>query len=127
MVFLSDMADYASGMFPGAPPIYLHEGPPSPDDLTVFGEYPGAPPDPTHDDRLAISRHRFQVLCRGADYEPVRARAETLYRLFGRTTNLVINGNRYLQITAIQAPFGLPRDENSRVQVAFNCEAEAAT
>jgi hypothetical protein len=69
---------------------------------------------------------RIQIVSRSTDYEVARNKAEDAYRVLIRVTNEVLKasssdaGTFYLRINAIQSPFRMGVDENSRNLVACN-------
>lgn len=108
-LFLSTHADLPAG-----------DGP-----LISLIEVGGSGPEGTHNslDTPAYVRPGFQIVCRGADYDAVRAAAQSVYDLFFPVRNRTINGTFWRQITIVQEPFdALPDDDAGRVRVVFNID-----
>ena len=75
---------------------------------------------------IVFERPSFQVLSRSTVYTTARSQAQTAYTLLDGLAgkNLpTATGTRYLQITAIQSPFFVNRDENERYIVSVNFDA----
>lgn len=75
---------------------------------------------------VIFERPSFQILSRSTIYPTARTRAETAYNLLDGLAdkNLpVATGTRYLQVTAVQPPFFLQRDDNERYIVSVNFNA----
>lgn len=101
---------------------------PNPDTLTVLYETPGGPTEysfstSTGTAQVEFERPSFQILSRSTAYKTARTRAQTAYTMFdglaGKTLPTA-TGTRYLEITAVQPPFFLQRDDNDRFIVAVN-------
>jgi hypothetical protein len=101
---------------------------PNPNTLTVLYETAGVSNDYTFSSatggaNVEIERPSFQILSRSSAYQTARSRAETAYQIFdglaGRTLPTA-TGTRYLEITAVQAPFSIGRDDNERWLVSTN-------
>lgn len=100
----------------------------APDTLTVLYEQPGIAnaytfSTSTGNARVAFERPGLQILSRSSDYSTARSRAETAYTILdglaGRNLPTA-TGTRYLEISAVQAPFFSGRDENDRFIVSTN-------
>jgi len=65
----------------------------------------------------------FQVICRAGrrDYSTARTKANDVFKKLDGLVNTTLSSVRYLSIFAIQAPFALPRDDQERPLLAFNC------
>lgn len=65
----------------------------------------------------------FQVTCRAGrrDYSAARIKANDVFKLLDGLANITLSSVRYLSISAIQAPFAMPRDEQERPLLIFNC------
>ncbi len=70
-----------------------------------------------------FERPSFQVLSRSTVYTTAQTRAQTAYQMLNGVADRNLptaTGPRYLQITAVQPPFFLQRDENQRYIVSVN-------
>jgi hypothetical protein len=97
----------------------------APDVCAALYEYPGLSPVYTLGDAApALERPRVQLAFRGAprDYEGPRATAELAYQALAATANTSLSGTRYLEVTPLQPPFLLRRDELSRPVIGFNVQ-----
>ncbi len=73
-----------------------------------------------------FERPSFQLLSRSTVYTTARSRAQTAYTLLDGLADRNLptaTGTRYLQITAVQPPFFLQRDDNERYIVSVNFDA----
>ncbi len=100
----------------------------TPDTVAVLYETAGGPNEYTFSSstgRATVSFERpgLQILSRSTLYATAKIRAETAYTILdglaGRNLPTT-TGPRYLEITAVQAPFFLQRDENDRYIVSTN-------
>jgi hypothetical protein len=72
---------------------------------------------------VEFERPSFQILSRSTSYATARTRAQTAYTLLDGLADRSLptaTGTRYLEITAVQAPFVSGRDENDRYIVSTN-------
>jgi len=72
---------------------------------------------------VVFERPSFQVLSRSTVYATARTQAQTAYTLLDGIADRNLptaTGIRYLQITAVQPPFFVNRDENDRFVVSVN-------
>lgn len=69
-------------------------------------------------------RPRIQVVARGAvlDYKTPRLKLNDIFKLLDGLGDRSINGTRYLWVAAVQSPFPMGKDENSRPLIAVNFE-----
>ena len=70
-----------------------------------------------------FERPSFQMLSRSTTFTIAKSQAETAYTLLDGMADRLLptaTGTRYLQITAVQPPFYLQRDENDRYIVSVN-------
>ncbi len=75
---------------------------------------------------IVFERPSFQMLSRSTTYTTARAQAQTAYTLLDGLADRNLptaTGTRYLQITAVQSPFFVNRDENERFIVSVNFDA----
>lgn len=65
----------------------------------------------------------FQVICRAGrrDYSTARIKANDVFKKLDGLVNTTLSSVRYFSIFAIQAPFSLPRDDQERPLLVFNC------
>jgi hypothetical protein len=98
--------------------------------ITVLYETAGSPNEYTFSTstgkaRVAFEKPGVQLLSRSTSYKTARSRAQTAYTLLDGVAgkNLpTATGTRYLEITAVQAPFFVSRDSNDRYIVSVNFE-----
>ena len=73
--------------------------------------------------RVAIEKPSLQMLSRSSDYQTARNQAQVAYTILdglaGRNLPTA-TGTRYLEITAVQTPFSLGRDDNDRPIISVN-------
>jgi hypothetical protein len=107
--------------------------PDSPDFAISLHEYPGRPADKTFGTTILIENARFQIIVRsnresnGANaYSDARTKAEAIQTLLDGAGTLTLTGVVYYYIQSLQPPFMLQRDENERVIIATNYEANKA-
>lgn len=112
-LLLDDIASYletiGSDIFKG----YLPE---QPDNCIALFEYAGEPPD-LHSN---VEYPGLQVLVRSKSYATGRQKIEKVKSILHGVAETMINGHRYLLISARQSPEALPRDENGRVIFVCN-------
>jgi hypothetical protein len=100
----------------------------TPDTLAVVYETAGGPNEYTFSTAtgtagVEFERPSFQILSRSTLYATARSRAQTAYTLLDGLADRSLptaTGTRYLEITAVQAPFFTGRDENDRYIVSTN-------
>jgi hypothetical protein len=71
---------------------------------------------------VVAERPRIQVTVRGSalDYATPRTKLNTIYKMLENYGDTTVNGVRYLWIAAVQSPFPIRRDDNTRVIVGMN-------
>jgi len=72
---------------------------------------------------VEFERPSFQILSRSTTYTTARTRAQTAYTILDGLAGKSLptaTGTNYLEITAVQAPFFLQRDDNERYVVSVN-------
>ena len=98
------------------------------DTIAVLYETGGSPNEYTfstssNSARVAIEKPSLQMLSRSSDYQTARNQAQVAYTILdglaGRTLPTA-TGTRYLEITAVQSPFSLGRDDNDRSIISVN-------
>jgi Bacteriophage minor capsid protein len=96
--------------------------------MAVLYETPGANSEysfstSTGAANVVFERQSFQILSRSTAWTTARSQAQTAHALLDglASRNLpTATGTRYLQITAVQPPFFLQRDENDRFIASAN-------
>jgi len=103
--------------------LFLGSTPDTPDACVTVFEYGGIGPEHTLGQDHAIQKPRVQIVCRGAsnDYATPRTQAKAAYTAM-HFTGQTLSGTRYLRSEAIDEPFPLNRDANSRWLIACNYE-----
>ena len=91
-------------------------------------EYPGSEPDHAAGPSLTaplFELPRFQIVCRDIESNALtcRALAESIYQSLDGLADTTLGSARYLLIKAVQSPFYLSQDDNSRHRVVCNYEA----
>lgn len=102
-------------------PIFKALMPDAPDDALCLYEYAGGPPRFAHDGQ-AWENLRVQVVSRATSYPAARAAAQNVYDALNGLSNRAIGGHDYLWAGALQSPFSLGRDDNSRHRIIINFE-----
>jgi hypothetical protein len=104
--------------------------PDSPDTAVTIYETPGASPiyvmSTSGSSALrAFEQPRVQVISRSSSYQTARTNADTVFDILDGYVGTLptATGTSYLQITAVQSPFSLGRDENGRYEISCNYEA----
>lgn len=126
MGVLEDLAVYLDAALPltSGTDLFLNDMPSSPDALTVLYETPGEAPIETGggDGRPVVQVPHVQVVTRAAPLfsEVSKQRARDVYNQLVLIANQTINGTYYLRVVPLQEPFMIRRDENERVEFAFN-------
>lgn len=104
--------------------LFLGSMPAKPDVALSLHEYPGGPPDFVFGTAgVAHEYPRVQVKARGAaaDYAGPRRWLEAVYQdLAERVQSATSTGTRYLDLSPVQPPFPLERDESNRWVFAVN-------
>jgi hypothetical protein len=67
-------------------------------------------------------RPRVQIVVRSTLYSTGREKINDAWKALEGLPGQTINGTRYLYAEAVQSPFVIGRDENSRVLLAFNLD-----
>lgn len=105
--------------------------PDSPDAAVAIFEYTGRASDKAFGNpNVLVENARFQILVRSARdnvanaYATARTKAQTICTLLDGVGNLTLSGVVYLYIEALQPPFFLQRDDNTRSLIACNYEAQ---
>ena len=98
------------------------------DTIAVLYETGGSPNEYTFSTstgtaRVAFEKPSLQMLSRSSDYQTARSQAQVAYTILdglaGRNLPTA-TGTRYLEITAVQAPFTIGPDDNDRPIVSVN-------
>jgi hypothetical protein len=123
-MLLDEMADRLDDEGLVASGYELRKGPmpASPDQVIVLRESGGPASDVTFDGQV-VDRPVLQVVVRGGpnDYQSPRNAIETIFRaVVDDWGAFVVDGVRYLGLTALQTPFPLRVDENDRQELAVN-------
>jgi len=106
--------------------LFLGVLPSNPSLCCALVEYEGETPLRTQNEGAAHSsaqggeRPRFQLLCRDTDYETGRSLVKSIVTVLDAIVNETIEGTFYVRVSALQSPFLLERDENSRWIFAVN-------
>jgi hypothetical protein len=104
-----------------------------PDTLVTLLEQPGLPNayafSTGNPVEVVYERPNMQVLSRSTDPVVARSRVQTVYRKLDGLTSTTINGIRYYEFVAVQAPFQIGRDDNQRHlwSLNFNIKKAVAT
>lgn len=100
--------------------------PNAPDACIAIFETPGAFPDAILEstDGAKYERPHIAVWSRGTrgDYAAARQVSQNVYDALKKIVNMTLGGKSYLQVTPLQPPFLLERDDEDRVIIAFNAE-----
>jgi hypothetical protein len=86
-------------------------------------EIPGLPPSHVHTQQQAsYEQPVVQIICRGAPYgyPAARTRAQQAWKALDGLSNVVLQGETYLWVLAMQSPFLLRVDEMARPILVFN-------
>lgn len=67
-----------------------------------------------------IDRPNFQVVVRDTSYLNAATKIQSIQALLQNLTNTTINGQFYADISNLQAPFSIGRDEEKRVEFRQN-------
>jgi len=108
--------------------IFKSYSPNKPDSLLIIYETGGERPQDTFGSTnvAAWENPRIQIISRSTEYQFARNKAESAFRVLIGIANQTIkassldSGSFYLRVNAIQSPFRLGIDENSRNLVACN-------
>lgn len=122
-MLLSDLSDYLSTGNVGSTDIFCGWVPMSPDTLIAIHETGGLPSVhamASGPGQAMVEQPRVQIQVRDADYESARLIMHRVHARLDGTRNQTINGVTYHWIEAVQQPFFLHRDENSRFVLACN-------
>ncbi|MGB9613900.1 MAG: minor capsid protein [Fervidobacterium sp.] len=96
--------------------IFLGQLPAKPDDIIAIFEYAGEPPDLHWQGEYP----RVQVMVRNISYEKGREKIEEVKNILHGLSEKILDNKRYLLIQALQSPFFMQRDENSRAIFVCN-------
>jgi hypothetical protein len=114
------LGTFATDLFVGGFPVS------APDLCVAVTEYGGpAGVDFFGEVTPTLERPRVQVRVRGEayDYDGPRTRLELIYQALGARSAFTVNGVRYLDLSPIQTPFPMGKDESNRWMFAVNFEA----
>ena len=67
--------------------------------------------------KAVAERPRVQIVSRGMRYQAARQTAHLISQTLDGLNNDVINGNRYLQITAVSSPAAMGLDASGRIRL----------
>jgi len=137
MPLLDDFASYmqtqglgtvkTSGNNPATWPIYkVPEIPAQVEKVIFLAEYSGQPyigeMGLIYPTNIVAELPRPQIQVRALDYSMARARAQLIWQLIWRTTNIILGTTRYLGVEPLASPMPIGRDENKRWIIACNYE-----
>jgi len=106
---------------------FMPDAAPAPDTCTALYETGGLPPTHTFSTAaygtLYFENPRLQVLTRSSSYVTARDLADKAFKLLDGVTGTVLPtsaGSLYIDISAVQSPFSIGRDENNRHLISVN-------
>lgn len=99
--------------------------PPATGDYVLLTETGGIGPYRTHNDvSPSFVRPNMQVIAGSETAAAARALIKAAYDALMGVRNMTLSGTRYLLIDALQEPFDLGPDANTRIRFAFNINTE---
>ena len=106
---------------------FMPDSAPAPDTIATLYETGGLAPTYTFSSgtkpTVVFEHPRLQAIVRSTSYQTARTLAETVYTTLDGIAQTRLPGSTgplYLDITAVQAPFSIGRDENGRHLVSIN-------
>jgi len=114
---------------------FMPDDSPAPDTIVTVYETGGIAPTHVFSTGAGVARAfenpRLQVIARSSRYATARNLAETAFTILdgfaGGTSITTAATPLYMDITAVQSPFSLGRDENGRYLVSVNFDVRKTT
>lgn len=128
MSVTTELATYLQAESVGTVGTDIFEGqlPPAPDDCLAVIPYGGQASVYTLGQLPDWERPRVQVLVRNVSFAGAEATALAAYNALAKVANALLSGVRYVEITPLQSPFLLRRDDSGRVEFAANYAVQKA-
>ena len=106
---------------------FMPDASPAPDTIVALYETGGSAPVHTFSTGTANTRYfeqpRVQIIARSSDYPTAHNLISKAFTLLDGVANQDLastGGSRYIDITAVQSPFSIGRDANSRFLMSVN-------
>ena len=107
--------------------VFASRLPHTPATAIVVLQSPGGPPQHSFTGGVPFEQPRVQVIVRSTSYATAESYAQTIWDgLDGiaNSTTVSSSGPRYVEISALQSPFDLGRDDNEWARIACNYQVK---